>query len=98
MKVHAFPASNKIAQKHFRDTIHSKVPLKLIEPFLNDNLSSASLRLPSYSVWGLTDSHKSKFKEIAKNDIGIFYQDGRFFKSGNILATFQKSCQTPRPP
>lgn len=91
MKVHAFPASNKIAQKHFRDTIHSKVPLKLIEPFLNDNLSSASLRLPSYSVWGLTDSHKSKFKEIAKNDIGIFYQDGRFFKSGNILATFQSA-------
>jgi hypothetical protein len=45
--------------------------------------------LPSYSVWGLTDSHKSKFKEIAKNDIGIFYQDGRFLNLEIFLQLFK---------
>ena len=89
MRVHAFPASNKIAQKHFRDTINSKVSYKLLEPYVNTHLNDVPIKLPSYSVWGLSESHQSKFKDIKKDDIGIFYQDGKFFKSGNILTTFE---------
>lgn len=91
MRVHAFPASNKIAQKHFRDTINSKVSYKLLEPYVNTHLNDVPIKLPSYSVWGLSESHQSKFKDIKKDDIGIFYQDGKFFKSGNILTTFEST-------
>ena len=91
MIIHAFPASNKIAQKHFRDTVENKIETKLLRKYIKDSKLSNKLIMPSYSIWGLTDSHKKKFNKIASDEFTIFYQNNRFYKSGIVLGVFESS-------
>lgn len=85
--IYLAPRSNETSYKNFESTIIAGRPYSDIEPFLDDGEKKILSHHTVLSIWGTKESLRSRWADMKPGDYVLFYAQGIFYYSANVLLT-----------